>query len=270
MVTGASMGIGLAIARLFAAKGASVVMASRDLGRQEAARATVGFPERTLAVACDVTKHADIVQLLKATVARFGRVDVWVNNAGFGLQDSVAAMDLTACRSMFDTNFFGAVDAMQVVIPVMKQQRTGCIINISSVAGHIPVPYLGAYSATKFALNAIGKAARVELFDTGVHVMTVCPGFVRTDFSANTVKGADRRPLAKNIRKGITAERVARAVLRGYTYKSREVVVPWNHHIAIKAYQTFPNTVEWFMGKMAKASNPGPPVGNSSGTGVQN
>ena len=251
VVTGASMGIGLAIAKLFAARGASVVMAARDLGRLETARASVGFAERTMAVACDVSRHADLTLLLNAAMNRFGRVDIWINNAGLGLQDSVAGMDMAGCRRMFDVNLFGAIDAMQAVIPVMKQQGGGCIINISSVAGHIAVPYMAAYCATKHALNAISKAARVELWGSGIHVLTVCPGYVRTDFSANTIKGGDRRRLAENVRRGIPAERVARAVLRGYTYRQREVVVPWSNWIAIKAYQHAPKIVEWSMAQLA-------------------
>ena len=95
--------------------------------------------------------------------------------------------------NMFETNFFGAVSAMQAVIPVMRQQGGGTIINISSVAGHIPLPFHAAYSATKFALNAIGKAAGVELKNDKIHVLTVCPGYVRTDFGRerNSRKGSE-------------------------------------------------------------------------------
>ena len=115
----------------------------------EAARQRTGAPERTLAVACDVTVRAQIEALLAAAIERFGRVDVWVNNAGFGLVDSVERMDMDACRRMFDTNLFGAIECMQVVSPVFKQQRSGAIINISSMAGIVSVPYMSAYGATK-------------------------------------------------------------------------------------------------------------------------
>src|ERR1700692_1497039 len=174
--TGASMGIGEAIAKTFADHGASVVMLSRDAGRVEAARERVGNSERTLALACDVRHGEEIDRAIGLTMHHFKRIDVGVNNAGHGMLDSVAQMEMAACREMFDTNFFGAVGAMQAVIPVMRQQGGGTIINISSVAGHIPIPFHAAYSATKFALNAIGKAASVELTKEGIHMLTVCPG----------------------------------------------------------------------------------------------
>src|SRR5207237_2074256 len=101
-----------------------------------------------------------------------------INNAGFGMQDSVAQMEMAQCRMLFDTNLFGAIECMQLVAPVMKRQGSGTIINISSIAGHIPVPFMAAYAASKHALNAIGKAARMELAGSGVHVMTVCPGYI--------------------------------------------------------------------------------------------
>src|ERR1700745_4078001 len=189
VVTGASMGIGEAIAKIFSDHGANVVLLSRDAARVEAARGRIGYPERTLALSCDVRHREEIDRALGLTMHHFQRVDVWVNNAGRGLLDSVAEMDMAAFRDMFETNFFGAVAAMQAVIPVMRQQGAGTIINISSVAGHIPVPFNASYSATKFALNAIGKAAGVELKKDGIHVLTVCPGYVRTAFSENAVRG---------------------------------------------------------------------------------
>jgi short-subunit dehydrogenase len=166
--------------------------------------------------------------------------------------DSVEHMDMAACRAMFDTNFFGAVEAMKAVIPVMRQQNSGTIINISSVAGHIAIPYMAAYCATKFALNAIGKAARVELANSGIHVLTVCPGFVRTEFGANAVKGSQPQQVRPKKVRGITAERVARSVLQSYIRQKREVVVPWTMHPVIKLYQLFPSLVEFSMIKMAK------------------
>src|SRR5271163_5063549 len=216
VVTGASMGIGEAIARIFADHGARVVMLSRDAGRVEAARARIGHSELTLAMACDVRHREDIDRAIGLTLHHFQRIDVWVNNAGHGLLDSVAQMDMAACREMFETNVFGAVGAMQAVIPVMRQQGGGTIINISSVAGHIPIPFHAAYSATKFALNAIGKAAGVEMKKEGIHVLTVCPGYVRTEFGKNVVLGNEQKKVRPDSVRGITAERVARATLRGY------------------------------------------------------
>jgi short-subunit dehydrogenase len=249
VITGGSMGIGEAIAKIFADHGANLVLLSRDAGRAEAARGRIGHSERTLALSCDVRHREELDRVLSLTLHHFDRIDVWVNNAGQGLRDSVAQMGMDACHDMFETNFFGAVAAMQAVIPIMKQQRSGTIINISSVAGHLPVPFIAAYSASKFALNAIGKAAAVELKASGVHVMTVCPGYVQTDFSANAIKGREAGNVRSTSDRGITAQRVARAVLDGYAKQKREVIVPWTMHPVIKLYQLFPAVVEWGMAK---------------------
>jgi short-subunit dehydrogenase len=252
VVTGASMGIGEQIAKVFVERGAKVVLLSRDASRAEAARHRVGHSDRTLALACDVRKHEDIQRALSLTLQHFDRLDVWINNAGHGLLDSLASADMTLIRTTFETNLFGAIDAMQAVIPVMKQQGRGTIINISSVAGHIPIPFHAVYSATKFAMNAIGKGARVELKKAGINVLTVCPGYVHTDFGANSLRGAEQKQVRPTSVRGISAERVARAVLNGCLRGKREVVVPWYMHLVIKLYQLFPGFMEWGMGRMLR------------------
>jgi short-subunit dehydrogenase len=251
VVTGASMGIGESIAAVFAREGASVVLLSRDTGRAESARSRIGFLDRTAALSCDVRNEEEIDRVISLTLHHFQRIDVWINNAGHGLLDSVSDMEMSACREMFDTNFFGAVAAMQRVIPVMRQQGGGTIINISSVAGHIPLPFHAAYSATKFALNAIGKAARVELRKENIHVLTVCPGYVRTDFGKNAGRGRELKKVRPDAIKGISAKRVAEATLQGYLKGKREVIVPWAMHLPVKLYQLFPALVERAMAKMA-------------------
>lgn len=252
MVTGASMGIGEAIVQRFLREGASVVLASRDLARVETARQRAGALERTLAVACDVTVRAQVEALLAAALARFGGVDVWVNNAGFGLIDSVERMDMDACRRMFETNLFGAIDCIQVVSPVFKQQRSGAIINISSMAGFVSVPYMSAYGATKHALNCISRAARLELAPYGVHVNTICPGYVRTDFNTRAVWGSESMRVAGSRYRGVTTGRVANSVWNAYRRNRGEVVVPWNGYLVIGLYRLLPAVFNWGMLKMLR------------------
>jgi short-subunit dehydrogenase len=253
VITGASMGIGEAIAKLFAQQGAQVVLLSRDSSRLEAARSRIGHADQTLALPCDVRHREEIDRAIGLIMHHFQRIDIWINNAGHGLLDSVASMGMSDCREMFETNFFGTVEAMQAVIPIMKQQAAGAIINISSIAGHIPLPFHAAYSATKFAMNAIGKAARIELAGSGIRITTVCPGYVRTEFSANAIKGGEPKEIRPAVARGISAGRVARAVLRGYLKQKREVIVPWTMHPVVKIYQLLPGLVEWFMTRMAKS-----------------
>jgi len=144
------------------------------------------------------------------------------------------------------------------VVPAMRATGGGTIINISSVAGHIPVPFMTLYCASKFAMNALGKGARMELRRDKINVLTVCPGYVSTEFGkhmvANRQGNVNVRP--QSVR-GITAERVARAAYRGYRKGKREVVVPWTMIPAIKLYQLWPGLVEWGMARAMKDSRTG-------------
>ncbi len=249
VVTGASMGIGEAIAKVFADEGASVVLCSRDLARIEAARQRIGHTDQTRAVACDVRKRSDIDSLVLAALDRYGRIDILVNNAGYGMQDAVASMSMKACRDLFETNLFGAIECMQAVVPLMRQQGGGAIINVSSVVGYISLPYQAAYSASKHAMNAIGHAARVELKKDNIHVMTVCPGYVPTGFQQNIVMGKEALKFAGGRKADATADDVARATLDGYLKNKRDVIVPAKHRFSVKMYQLFPSLIEWVVGR---------------------
>jgi short-subunit dehydrogenase len=253
VITGASMGIGEALTREFLARGAQVMMSSRDLSRLEQARARVDSLDRTAVFACDVSKRTETDALVAATRERFGRIDVWVNNAGYGILDSITAMSMQECRRLFDTNVFGAIQCMQAVVPIMKSQGSGAIANISSIVGHLPIPHMGAYSATKHALNAISQAARLELEPAGIRVISVCPGRIRTNFGANTVVGSEGKRLGES-NQGITAERCARAIVRGCEREAREVFVPWHGWWLSRLYELAPQVVEFGMRRYLRSS----------------
>lgn len=248
------MGIGEEIARIFADNGARVVLLSRDASRAEAARDRVGHTDRTLAMACDVRNREEVNRALALTLHHFNRVDVWVNNAGVGIRDSAAEVEDRALRDLFETNFFGVTTSMQAVIPTFRQQGGGTIINISSVAGHIPVPFMTLYCASKFALNALGKGARIELRPHNINVLTVCPGYVQTEFGTHMVASRKGNIRPESVR-GITAKRVAQAAYRGYRQRRREVIVPWTMIPVIKLYQFWPGLVEWGMGRAMPKSD---------------
>jgi short-subunit dehydrogenase len=141
---------------------------------------------------------------------------------------------------------------MQVVSPLFKQQRSGAIINISSMAGIVTVPYMSAYGATKHALSCISRGARLELAPYGVHVNTICPGYVQTDFNTRAVWGAESLRVAGSGKRGVTATQVADAVWRGYRGNRREVVVPWSGNLLIGVYRLFPKVFNWGMLKMLR------------------
>jgi len=251
VVTGASMGIGEAIAKIFADRGASVVLLARDVARAENARSRIGHLERTLAMGCDVRRREEIDAVVAMTIQRFGPIDVWVNNAGIGIRDRVADMDIADCRDLFETNFFGAIAGLQAAVAAMRKTGGGTVINISSVAGHVSVPNMAPYSASKFALNAIGKGARLELQRDNINVLTVCPGYVQTDFGAHMVADHGGSVRGQSV-KGVSAERVARATYNGYVRRKREVIVPWTMIPVVKLYQLFPGLVEWGIARAMK------------------
>jgi short-subunit dehydrogenase len=255
VITGASMGIGEAIAKLFLREGAKVVLCSRDLARTQAAEQRIGDGANTLSVACDVSRRDNVDALVKASVEKFGRIDLFINNAGFGLNDAVADMGMAELRRMFDTNFFGAVECMQAVVPIMRQQGGGDIVNISSVSGHISTPYMSGYAATKHAMNAVGKAARMELQRHNINVLTVSPGYIATDFVKNMTKGKNPQRVGSSVKYAVTPDVVADATLRGILKRKREVVVPRFYTVFIKLYQNAPWLVERTIRKALKPTS---------------
>jgi NADP-dependent 3-hydroxy acid dehydrogenase YdfG len=208
VITGASSGIGAALAEIVAKHGAKPVL----LARREAELLAVAARSGThaLPIVTDVTKRAEVERAALQTLARFGQLDVWVNNAGRGITRMVSELSDADFDEMFTVNVKSALYGMQAVLPHFKQRGRGHIINISSMLGRVPfAPFRSAYSASKHALNALTANLRMELRGTGIHVSTVSPGVVATDFGVNALHGGvDSRALP-----GVqTAEQVATVI----------------------------------------------------------
>jgi short-subunit dehydrogenase len=183
IVTGASAGIGKAVAHELAQNGFRVVLAARRRERLEKLEQDLKARGGTaLAIPTDITRLEDCQRLVQVTMATFGRIDVLVNNAGFGYRLPLEYTPVEAIRQTFETNLFGPIALTQLVIPIMRAQQKGYIINISSLAGRIARPLSSVYDATKHAIEAISDSLRAELAPFGIRVIVIEPGFIKTEF----------------------------------------------------------------------------------------
>ena len=211
VITGASAGIGAALARLAAERGAKLVLLARREPELQAVAASCG--QSALSIATDVTQRAQVERAVEQTLARFGQLDVWVNNAGRGITRLVSELTDADLDEMMLVNLKSALYGMQAVLPTFKQRGTGHIINVSSMLGRVPfAPIRSAYAASKHALNALSAMLRMELRATpGIHVTTVHPGVVTTEFGVRALHGG---PDSRTMPGAQSAEEVA-AVIAG-------------------------------------------------------
>ncbi|WP_409468952.1 oxidoreductase [Streptomyces sp. HC307] len=179
-ITGASRGFGLEIARQALERGDKVVATARR--PQDVQDALSQYGDSLLAVALDVTDEAQAREAVEAAVERFGTIDVLVNNAGRGVLGAVEETSDAAFRSVYDTNVFGLANVTRAVLPVMRRQRSGRVLNLSSIGGFESVAGFGVYCSTKFAVEGLSEAMRAELAPLGIQVTIVEPGYFRTDF----------------------------------------------------------------------------------------
>jgi NADP-dependent 3-hydroxy acid dehydrogenase YdfG len=220
IVTGASSGIGAATARLLYQAGAHPVLAARRADRLDALSQELGG---ALAVVTDVTDRAATGRLAEAALDRHGRIDGLVNNAGVSLHQALDQLDLDEFARVLDLNVISVVAMTQAVLPAMRAQRSGRIVNISSGTTRMALPGVGAYAATKAAVNMLTSVARLELQSDGIAVSLVLPSITATEFAGGRFR-AGQQP-----RPGMTAhsaEYVGRVILRALRTGEERIDIP--------------------------------------------
>jgi NAD(P)-dependent dehydrogenase (short-subunit alcohol dehydrogenase family) len=178
-ITGASRGFGALVAERALARGDAVVATARN---PKAVTERLGSHEKLFPVTLDVTDEAQSTAAAAAAVERFGRIDVLLNNAGFGLMGAVEESSAAEVEAVYRTNVFGLLNVTRAVLPHMRKARSGRILNISSIGGYRGAAGFGVYSSTKFAVEGLSEALHAELGPLGIHVTVVEPGYFRTDF----------------------------------------------------------------------------------------
>jgi NAD(P)-dependent dehydrogenase (short-subunit alcohol dehydrogenase family) len=201
-VTGSSSGLGRELCETLLRRGHAVVATARKIESVEDLASVSCLP-----AVLDVTKPDTIKASVSATIARFGRIDVLVNNAGYGEMGVIEEFTDERAKRQFETNVFGVLNVMREVLPVMRKQRSGHVLQLSSISGLASYPFVGMYCATKHALEAISEAMAAEVEPFGIKVTLVEPGRFRTDFAGRSL---GLPPVIEGDYKELTLDRIAR------------------------------------------------------------
>jgi short-subunit dehydrogenase len=247
VITGASSGIGRETAILFAQKKVKVALAARRENRLEEVAGIIRRLEgQPLVIPTDMSDQIQVERMIGKTLERFGRIDILVNNAGFGQLASIEETSPDDMREIMDVNLMGTFYASKAVLPQMRKQGSGHIINISSVAGKRGFPFLGAYCATKSAMNAISEAMRIELTGTGIYVSLVYPVTTTTEFFDVIKSRAGRRFEAPKMFTQ-SAYQVADAIVKCAENPKPEVLPLPLARLLILINATMPGVLDFFL-----------------------
>lgn len=248
IVTGASSGIGEATARKFGGEGAKIVLAARRVDKLQVLAQDInslGTGADTLVVQADLSKLEDIQSMILRTLEKFGRIDVLVNNAGFGRLDWLENLDpIKDIQAQIDVNVMGVIQTTRQVLPVMIKQRAGSIINMCSMAGLVGTPTYSIYAASKHAVHGFSEALRREVKPWGIDVCLVYPGGVVTEFTQHA--GIKRKTSASTPKfMLLTAEQVGDAVVKLVRHPRRMLIIPWLWSVTVFMNKFLPGLVDY-------------------------
>jgi short-subunit dehydrogenase len=259
LITGASEGIGAACARLLESKGANLSLTALP---------APGFQDddtgRSLITTGDITSSEVRRRIVERTLARFGRIDILINNAGVGQYEYPSEADVEVAKRMFDINVFSALALTQSIIPGMRKQKAGVIVNIGSVAGRVSLPWAVMYCATKWATHCVSDSLRRELSPHGIRVVKVCPAIVNTRFRENVLAGK-APPRVKEIRRVVSPDQVAEAIVGAVEGSKRTVYVPkigW-------AFANLEIFAPWLMDWYLRGKSQADAAGHRAGGGIR-
>ena len=242
LITGASAGIGAALARELARDGVDLVLAARREDRlRDLAREIEATGRNAIVVGCDVTRDGDLERAVAAAVERYGRLDIAIANAGFGVAGHVEELTLDDFRRQLDTNVLGVLRTLYASLPELRKTR-GQFVVVGSVAGHVPTPLTSAYSMSKFAVRGFAESIHDELAASGVSVTLVSPGFVDSDIRRvdNHGKVHETAPDPVPAWLRMPTDRAARTIVRAIRRRRREVVVTGHGKALVLLYRHAP------------------------------
>lgn len=239
LVTGASEGLGAACARLCAERGAKLALVARNLDKLR----SVARPE-DLVLAADLADPSQRGAIVERVLSAFGRIDILINNAGVGLYQPSYEAGPEVTRRMFEVNLFAAIDLVQGAVPSMREQRSGFIVNVSSIAGVSTLPWLTLYSAAKSALCSFSEGLRAEVKPYGIQVMVVCPGYIRTKFQSNILAGKPPDLGQRTRNWAITPERCAADIVDGIERNARFLVTPASGWALVLLQRFWPRLIQ--------------------------
>ncbi len=250
LITGASSGIGEATAWKFCGQGYRVVLGARRYERlQELASKLQAAGGQALPVAVDVTKLDHLQRLVGETIEHYGRIDVLLNNAGFGRLSWLDQLDpVQDIEAQIKVNLLGVIQTTRYVLPVMIDQRAGHIVNMSSLAGLIATPTYSVYAASKFGIRGFSEALRREVGVYGIHISVIYPGAVDTEFKSHA--GIHRKTgvtTPKGLR--LQADQVAEAIWMTVARPKRSVVMPGIYRLAVGLNALLPGLLDWIIEK---------------------
>ncbi len=252
-ITGASSGIGLAAARTFSQAGAHVAVAARRRDRLDALVLEIeAAGSMGLAVSADVSVESEVHHFVEETVRTFGRIDVMINNAGFGIRGRVEETTGADFERLMKTNFMGTVYGCQAALKHMRARNRGVILNVSSIVGHRALPGGAAYAATKAAQISLTESLRVELRGTGIHAVSVHPIATSTEFGEVALRESSGRKGAL-LGPRQTSEQVAQAMVQAVRHPRPEVHPYPLARAAVIVNALFPCVIDWWVGRATKS-----------------